>query len=70
MTKTVQLFTLADLAAEKGVRIDKLRRDRDQLPTPNFVAPGGQRQSFWTSERLRSAGLPVPKKASVTLDLS
>ena len=70
MTKTVQLFTLADLASAKGVRIDKLRRDRDQLPTPSFTSPGGQGQWFWTAERLRSGGLPVPKRASALLDLS
>lgn len=70
MTKTVPLFTLSDIAQTTGDRIDKLRRDREKLPVPSFVSPGGQRQPFWTAERLRSGGLPVPKRASVTLDLS
>ena len=70
MTKTVLLYTLGDIASAKGVRVDKLRRDREKLPVPSFVSPGGQRQPFWTAERLRSGGLPVPKRASVTLDLS
>ena len=70
MTKTVPLFTLSDIAQTTGDRIDKLRRDREKLPVPNFISPGGQGQPFWTAERLRSGGLPVPKTASAEIDLS
>ena len=66
----VQLYTLNDLARSTGQKIDKLRRNRDQLPVPNFVAPGGQGTFFWTSERLESGNIPVPKKASAEIDLS
>ena len=69
MTKKVPLYTLADIAESRGVRLDKLRRNSNQLPIPNFTAPGGQRQSFWTAERLRAGGVPVPKIASAVIDL-
>lgn len=66
----VQLFTLHDLARSTGQKIDKLRRNRDRLPAPSFVAPGGQGTFFWTSERLESGGIPVPTTASAEIDLS
>ena len=66
----IQLFTLHDLAQSSGEKIDKLRRNRDKLPAPNLVAPGGQGTFLWTAERLQSGGIEVPAHASVQLDLS
>ncbi len=66
----IQLFTLHDLAQSSGEKIDKLRRNRDKLPAPNLVVPGGQGTFLWTAERLKSGGIEVPARASVQLDLS
>ena len=66
----IQLFTLYDLAQSSGEKIDKLRRNRDKLPKPNLVAPGGQGTFLWTAERLKAGGIKVPARASVQLDLS
>lgn len=66
----IQLYTLHDLAQSSGGKIDKVRRNRDKLPAPNLVAPGGQGTFLWTAERLKSGGIEVPARASVQLDLS
>lgn len=66
----IDLFSIDDLAADQNAKAARIRRHRHKLPRPSITLPGGHGQSLWTAPRLRSGGIRVPEKASITLDLS